>query len=127
MTTTRELTLVDSRAMGWVANGEHGMSSAAMLAAVYEIRLSSYAWDGFRAHPADPDDLRRCLLFCDACGVSDAQLAESMAGVSGVWRELAVAWPRLRAAFRRECARKTGKAPHTYWLMQRLRRKGGEQ
>ncbi|AQH05846.1 hypothetical protein A9R05_43370 (plasmid) [Burkholderia sp. KK1] len=93
----------------WLRTGERGLSSNAMCRRIFGVPS-----DAGSNHPADPSDLRRCMLFLDAADAHDK--VSLMADVSPEWARLAANWSLLTATFNEEMA--TGKlAPRTYELM----------
>ncbi len=100
----------------WLRVGERGSSTDAIVAKLRMVRDIS----DLKAHPHDPDDLRRCLLLLEAVPdlVPDF---ERMREVSPVWSALVDVWPSLAAELERESRGRwrTGKfcAPKTYELI----------
>lgn len=95
----------------WLRTGERGASSNAMCK-----RFFGLPTDGGIAHPQDPADLRRCLVFLDSVGAHDN--ISLMQDVSPQWAALMNGWEKLTAQFAAESGQKS--APKTYALMQRL-------
>jgi len=100
----------------WLRVGERGESSDAIVAKLRMVHGIS----NLKAHPHDPDDLRRCLLLLEVVPdlVPDF---ERMREVSPVWSALVDAWPSLVTSFERESRGqwRSGKfdAPKTYSLI----------
>lgn len=93
----------------WLRTGERGASSNALCKHIFGVPK-----DARDAHPLDPDDLRRCILFLDATEAHDK--VSAMSGVSPQWTALAARWNDLLATFKEEMS--TGKsAPKTYAMM----------
>lgn len=93
----------------WLRTRERGASSNAMCKRIFGVPE-----DAGSAYPHDPDDLRRCLLFLDACDAHDK--VPLMADVSTQWACLVARWDDLMVIFREEMA--AGKtAPRTYALI----------
>lgn len=103
----------------WMEVGEHGSSA---LAIVHKLR-GGFEVANERAHPHDPDDLRRCLLLLKAAPQLRGEL-HRMAEVSPQWASLVRSWAELEASFVAEAGpgwedrASTWSAEQTYNLMQ---------
>lgn len=112
----------------WLAVGEQGSSSLAIVA---KLRPEEFVTQGYvpptseRAHPHDPDDLRRCLLLLRAAPELRMDL-HRMAEVSPQWAALVRAWAELEESFEAEVGpgwadgKVSGEAPRTFDLMEAL-------
>ena len=94
----------------WLLTGERGASSNAMCKRFFGVPN-----DAGILYPADPGDLRRCLLFLDATNSHDK--VSLMADASPQWAALVGDWDRIVTTFREETSADK-KAPETYRLMQ---------
>ena len=102
---------------GWLANGEHGVSSNTM--AMY-LAFDIIPKDN--SHPHDPADFDRCLRLLAAAPVLRAELPR-MERVSRVWRALVERWDELETLHLSEVGlgwTKARSAPKTYELMQQI-------
>lgn len=110
------------KVLRWLATGHVGLSSKAMA-----MHMCGVPCDG--SHPADPDDLNRCLLFLEAVPEARAMLP-NMATLSKRWAALVARWDEIEATFLAEVGRdwcKGDRAPKTYKLMQEVLARGGER
>ena len=72
-------------------------------------------------HPWDPDDLLRCINYCEHAGLSTADLRRRMSGRSTEWDRLLPEWDNLTAMLRHEMdTRSDGMASRTYAAMKRV-------
>ena len=100
----------------WIRSGEHGLSSLYLLYAVTGYYVG--AKPPKVSAPCDPDDLRRCLLMLNACGLNnDIYRAECKE-----WTGLLENWELIAHTFAAECPnylvqRDFGRASKTYELM----------
>lgn len=108
----------------WLASGERGVSSEAIVAKLTGARVGRY---GDRlAVPYDPSDFRRCERLLRDHPLGRLYFAE-MRTVSPTWAALVDAWPELLALAESEVpgifdgARPDGSAPKTYARMQEIR------
>lgn len=112
---------------GWLASGERGLSSEAIV-----IRLTGESWwagltpRSVLDHPWDPGDLRRCMKLLDAVPLARVSLP-LMRDVSPQWAALVDHWDELTNLLTEEipdilhAARANGgRAPRTYARMQDL-------
>jgi len=96
----------------WFANGETGLSSSAMAAAVAGITPKRPLF------PLDPADLRRCVWFLEAVPQARRHL-NKVRKLGPVWNDLIDNWQELETLLREEMA--TGnKAPRTYERMKEI-------
>jgi len=100
----------------WMVQGETGISSKAMAAAVCDIEPDGQ-WAEFGNHPSDPSDLDRCIKFLAAVPLARFHLAK-VAKLSKVWAALIDNWQELETLYALE--QPTGKAPMTYARMKEL-------
>lgn len=85
----------------WIAAGEHGMSSEAMILQIWGAPVAhSYGPHG-RSHPLDPDDFKRCLKLL-AVSPETKERLHVMRGVSFEWRNLVDNWGTLEKMFLEE-------------------------
>lgn len=104
---------MEKKVLEWFVNGETGVSSEAMAAAVCGIRQKS-PWPG---HPSDPSDFNRCVKFLKA--VPEArQHFDKVAEMSKVWAALVEHWDELEKMLAAEWP--TGSAPKMYERMKAL-------
>ena len=113
--------------VGWLATGERGLSSEAIVTRLTSVPLiptPRHPWTG-GSHPHDRDDFRRCELLLRE--VPLARFAfHDMRSVSAEWAALVDAWDELVALaesevpgmFTRPCP--GGSAPLTYARMRRI-------
>lgn len=80
----------------WLASGERGLSSEAIVSRLTGEKVGR-PWDTGKDHPHDPSDFRRCQKLLDA--VPLARLAfPAMRDVSPQWARLVDAWDDIAAA-----------------------------
>ena len=102
--------------MLWFATGRVGASSKAMACAVADLPISD------RYHPADPDDLNRCLLLIEAVPEIRDHM-DKVAAISGTWARLVARWDEIEQCFLDEVGLnwvKARSAPKTYALMRSI-------
>lgn len=114
------MTLTENQAQ-WLATGERGMSSEALFERLTGHRVTTALARAM--HPRDPNDLRRCLLMLEQCGL--ASRVHEAADLSAAWARLLGAWPHLVSSLEREVgdwrdARVGAWAPDTYKMMEDL-------
>jgi hypothetical protein len=111
------LTTIDSDLVQWLAGGERGASSNAIVQHVTGYHTGS------NSHPYDPDDLYRCIKLLNAAPWLRERFSE-MKSCSAVWARLVERWDELEMTFYSELAdsggRKPWKAPKTYALMREI-------
>jgi len=104
------MTPAQQRTLGWLANGETGMSSKTMAFWLAFDQRTDEA-----SYPHDPADLNRCLLLLGQVPEMRAQLPR-MAELNEVWAALVARWDELEKSFTDEvglgwtkakCAQKT--------------------
>jgi hypothetical protein len=102
----------------WLANGERGGSSNAIV--TYLAGIPASVWWSERAHPRDPDDLVRCLKLLWSVPELAPRLPE-MASASRQWAALIAIWPELCRTLDEEVpdwqTSQRWSAPRTYALM----------
>lgn len=105
----------------WLANGEVGLSSLAVVQRLTGVRMTAngHRPEGCECVPHDPDDLRRILLMLDAVPAARAYL-NLMRDVSEDWRGLIDHWNEIEDQYHREAP--TGRAPKTLAMMRALRK-----
>lgn len=108
----------------WLASGERGLSSEAIVANLTGSRVGRY---GNRSdHPYDPSDFRRCERLLRAHPLARLHFAQ-MRDVTPTWAALVDAWPELVALAESEVPgifdadRPHGSAPKTYARIQEIR------
>jgi len=100
----------------WFVQGETGISSEALAAAICDIAPDD-TWAKYGNHPADPDDFKRCVKFLDTVPEARKHLHKA-AALSDVWARLVGNWDELEALFREEYPTKS--APKLYARMKEL-------
>jgi len=101
--------------LNWLGTGRVGSSSKAMALCIAGAK-------GGNAHPLDPDDLNRCLLFLDAVPEARGHL-DKLRELSPIWAKLVDRWAEIEASFLDEAGRdwcKARRAPKTYALMEKV-------
>lgn len=101
----------------WIRSGEQGMSSLSLF-----YQLTGYFQDAEAPGsyvPADPSDLRRCILMLDACGLHDRLKTH---GFIGSWARLMDKWHLIYTMFLEEAPNykdknASWKAPKTFALL----------
>jgi hypothetical protein len=102
----------------WIINGETGISSRTMWAALNggfpePPRISFHS-----NIPHDPADFRRCKQFVEQCRIDKDQLQKIKKQIPW-WGPFIDAWDELVALYEEE--RPSGKAPRLYARMQELK------
>ena len=103
------------KVLAWFGTGRTGASSEAMALAVCGV-------PGDDAHPYDPDDFNRCLLFLGAVPEARNHM-DRIAALSPTWRRIVSQWGEIEACFLGEVGldwSKARSAPKTYDLMQKV-------
>lgn len=101
----------------WFVQGETGISSKALAAAVCDLEPDQ-GWAKYGNHPSDPDDFKRCVKFLDEVPEARKHLGK-VAALSDVWGRLVENWDELEALFREEYPTKS--APK---LLERMKQLG---
>lgn len=106
----------------WLANGDVGLSSLAIVQRLTGITMTV---NGTREHgcedtPKDPGDLRRILGMFDMVPVARAYLS-LMRDVSDDWKTIIDHWSELEKQYRKEEHNPSGCAPKTYRMLKRLK------
>jgi len=99
--------------LNWLANGETGSSSKAMAFCFAGVDCD------LNAHPYDPGDFNRCLLFLDAVAATRADMC-LLRSLSCTWSRLVDRWDEIENCFLDEAGFnwcKAKKAPKTYALI----------
>jgi hypothetical protein len=110
--------IVEWALVQWLANGERGASSNAIVQHLTGIRTSHYE----PCAPQDPADLRRCRLLLARVPSLAWRIGE-MASCSPEWARLVLHWQELCALMDDESpgwSEGVGRAPKTYALMRKL-------
>lgn len=100
----------------WLATGERGISSEAIVSHLTGVNISGL-WG--MSPPSDPDDLRRCILLLEAAPELKAEFPR-MAECGRRWKRLVEEWDSLVALLKEECPDLEGSAPKTYKRMQAI-------
>ena len=120
MTTERQEPQLDPLTQ-WLASGERGISSNAIVEHLTGIRCSRYSHAA--DHPHDPDDLTRCVRLLEQCPDLRGRLGD-MAYRSPEWAALVGAWDELVEMLDSEVPewrdRPWGSALRTYRRMREL-------
>lgn len=99
----------------WFATGHVGDSSRAMACCIAGL-------SGGVAHPSDPEDLNRCLLFLESVPEAREHMGK-LRGLSPTWAKLVDRWPEVEKSFLDEVGLnwcKGGHAKKTYALMKAI-------
>lgn len=108
----------------WLACGERGLSSEAIVAHLTGQPIGSRYWWARRAHPHDPADFRRCQLLLNAVPLARLMFP-TMRTASPVWARLVDAWDEIHETIERDVpgyvtTRADGSSPSGYRLMRRI-------
>jgi hypothetical protein len=114
---------MDPRIAEWLASGDTGSSSKAIMLWL-SAGVKESEWGA--STPSDPSDLGRCLRLLDRMPEWKARMPE-MAGAGGLWPTFAERWSEIEASFLSECGGKlpakddySWKAQKTYDLMRQV-------
>lgn len=105
--------------VGWLANGERGISSEAIVSHLTGLPVGRN-WGS--DYPADPDDFRRCQALLERVPLARLMLP-LMATRSPEWARLVAAWDDIAAAILAEAPeymQRRGSSPAGYRLMRSL-------
>jgi hypothetical protein len=120
MTATTEL-LPIHMFNGWLARGERGLSSEAIVTHLTGTHISTHR--SADDYPHDPSDFRRCQLLLEAVPMARVTFRDVMREVSPQWQRLVDAWDDIHDLSEDEVPGylngATGNAPRTYQLMRR--------
>jgi hypothetical protein len=102
----------------WLACGERGESSNAIVARVTGMPVGNY---GVRStgYPHDPSDFRRCMQLINQYPVLRSKLHQ-MRDVSAQWMQIVDHWDELEAIYETEHQRADGNAPLLYKRLHEL-------
>lgn len=109
---------------GWLAFGERGLSSEAIVQHLTRQQILGQTW-GYRIHhPHDPADFRRCQLLLNSVPLARLHLP-MMRSASPEWARLVDAWDEIHEAIESEVPDylgkwATGSAMKGYRLMKRV-------
>ncbi len=101
----------------WLASGERGISSEAIVSHLTGQRVGRYRLRD--DHPYDVGDLNRCVKLLDQHPVAKLVFPE-MASRSSEWAALVEIWDELVALLREELKGCMGRAPRTYVRMREV-------
>lgn len=110
---------MDSRIAEWLASGDTGISSKAIMLWL-SARVTDKTWGA--GTPSDPSDLGRCLRLLDRIPEWKARIGE-MAEAGGLWPTFARRWSEMEESFIAEAGGSLPakgvqwSAPKTYDLM----------
>lgn len=102
----------------WLAAGERGLSSEAIVSKLTGVPIGWSRWPG-GDHPFDPADFRRCELLLRQCPAA-REAFPAMAEVSPVWARFVAEWDSIAALLESEvpgvfgAVAPSGSAPRTY-------------
>lgn len=103
-----------TRALFWVQNGEHGMSSEC----IYAHLSGDFQTFGAKTnHPCDPDDFKRCYKLLEMVPEWNG-LLDVLRPLSPVWNNLVDNWPKLTELYKEQMI--TKKDNGMYDLMKSL-------
>jgi hypothetical protein len=102
-----------SKLISWLANGETGISSKAIVNFLVDGKKPSES-----EYPHDPSDLRRCVLLLESVPELEKRFRLNMRKASPNWAALCDNWNLLMTVYRSEENSKVG--PQTYQLMKIL-------
>lgn len=102
----------------WLASGERGESSNAILARVTGVPVGNYIFPS-SGYPHDPSDFRSCMQLINQYPVLRSHLYE-MKDVSPQWAQIVDHWDELEALYETERKRPDGNAPLLYKRLQEL-------
>ncbi len=80
---------IEERKEWWLTEGERGMSSEAMFEKLSGMRLK-----GYKNHPCDPDDFKRCYKLLQVIPEWKNELHQ-LKSLSPVWEKLVDNWDKL--------------------------------
>jgi hypothetical protein len=103
----------------WLARGERGLSSEAIVENLTGERVTRFA-GSYPYHPYDPGDFRRCVDLLDQHPLAKLVFPGTLAEKSPEWAALIDIWDELTALLREEQSENTGRCPRTYARMQEV-------
>ena len=103
----------------WLAAGERGLSSEAIVQRLTGIKVNTGRHEGAVEPPHDPSDFRRCVELLKAVPLARTYLP-LMADVSPQWARIVDAWDELENLLSEEEHRTDGKAPRLYRRLKQL-------
>ena len=114
--------MVSENLIQWLANGERGVSSKAIVHYVAGLDMGKNSRPD---HPYDPDDLTRCIRLLERCPELVSGFREKMPKVSETWARLVENWDELVSMFDAEAPGwrdgANWSAPKTYEAMRKIR------
>lgn len=105
----------DGDAIGWLSNGDTGISSETIWSVMMGRPVKERHWN----MPRDPDDFGRCYRLLKIMPSWRERLPEVSAKFPG-WKPLVDAWDELTALYEQEVPNHHGRAPKLYERMQVL-------
>jgi hypothetical protein len=106
----------DGDAVGWLLNGDTGISSQTIWSVMMGKRINQSHW--YADVPHDPSDFGRCYRLLKVMPSWRARLPE-VAAKYKAWKPLVDAWDELTALYEEELP--NGTAPKLYRRMEQLR------
>ena len=103
----------------WLAAGERGLSSEAIVQRLTGIKVNTGRDEGAVEPPHDPSDFRRCVELLESVPPARTYLP-LMADVSPQWARIVDAWDELENLLSEEEHRTDGKAPRLYRRLKQL-------
>lgn len=103
----------------WLARGERGISSEAIVEQLTGEPVGRYRYGG-GDHPYDPSDLNRCVKLLDQHDLAKLSFPGAMASRSPEWAALDAAWGELTDLLKTEIADGGVRAPETYARMKEI-------
>lgn len=94
----------------WLARGERGLSSEAIVERLTGERIGR-SWSSGKDHPYDAGDFGRCMRMLDQHDLAKLVFPGSMVGVSPEWTALDAVWDELTTLYKDEIER--GRATRT--------------
>ena len=110
----------------WLAAGERGLSSEAIVQRLTGIKVNTGRHEGAVEHPHDPSDFRRCVELLKVVPLARTYLP-LMADVSPQWARIVADWDDLERLLAEESQRPDGRAPRLYHRLKQLERDARER
>ncbi len=113
---------IPEKALEWLTHGERGVSSQVIFSQLTGLNITR-DHGPYPDHPADPDDLGRCIRLLDFVPEFKPRFGE-MSARSAVWARLVESWDELTALLEMEVPGwkdgRHGATPATYKRMKDL-------